>query len=202
MTTISSATTGSTPSCADGGTSPALTGSIPRIRGSPRPAGAGAPTEGWFNRLQLTPTGASENSCSKKIVASISQLQDPLVAVFVRLRSKQGMPEDLILDFDATDDPIHGDQLSRFFHVYYKNYCHRPLYASSDGWPLLALLRSSNIDASSGTVQHLAAATLIQREVSRSIGSPWPDSAHVDELNLSGLRGAQLVQHDRYMRWW
>ncbi len=72
------------------------------------------------------------------------------------LRAKQGVPEELILDFDATDDPIHGDQLGKFFHGYYKNYCDLPLYAFCDGSPLLALLRPSNIDASSGTVESLA----------------------------------------------
>jgi len=61
----------------------------------------------------------------------------------------------LVIDFDATDDPIHGDQLGKFFHGYYKNYCYLPLYAFCDGWPLLALLRPSNIDASAGTVEQL-----------------------------------------------
>jgi hypothetical protein len=109
-----------------------------------------------LNRLELTPAGASEKSRYKKIVAGIGQLQDALVDVFIRLRAKQGVPEELILDFDATDDPLHGDQLGKFFHGYYKNYCYLPLYCFCDGWPLLALLRPSNIDASAGTMEHLA----------------------------------------------
>jgi hypothetical protein len=109
-----------------------------------------------LNRLELTPAGASSHSRYKKIVASIGQLQDAVVDVFIRLRSKQGIPEELVLDFDATDDPIHGDQFGKFFHGYYKNYCYLPLYCFCDGWPLVALLRPSNIDASSGTVEHLA----------------------------------------------
>ncbi len=122
------------------------------------PQDQGKPLAGksTLNRLELTPAGASERSRSRKIVAHIAQLQDTLVDVFIRLRAKQGVPEELILDFDATDDPIHGDQLGKFFHGYYKNYCYLPLYAFCDGWPLLALLRPSNIDASSGTVESLA----------------------------------------------
>ena len=37
-------------------------------------------------------------------------------------------PEQLILDFDATDDPVHGQQEGRFFHGYYDHYCFLPLY--------------------------------------------------------------------------
>jgi hypothetical protein len=121
-----------------------------------------------LNRLELTPAGASSRSRYKKIVASIAQLQDTLVDVFIRLRAKQGVPQELILDFDATDDPIHGDQLGKFFHGYYRNYCYLPLYAFCGGWPLLALLRPSNIDASQGTVEHLA------RIVPR-LRQAWPD---------------------------
>ncbi|SFJ43952.1 IS1380 family transposase [Planctomicrobium piriforme] len=109
-----------------------------------------------LNRLELTPAGAGEKSRYKKIVAHIGQLHNALVDLFIRLRAKQGVPEELILDFDATDDPIHGDQLGKFFHGYYKNYCYLPLYAFCDGWPLLALLRPSDLDASEGTVEQLA----------------------------------------------
>lgn len=134
----------------------------PRDRGKPL---AGKST---LNRLELTPPGATAKSRYKKIVASIAQLQDTLVELFIRLRAKQGVPEELILDFDATDDPVHGNQLGKFFHGYYQNYCFLPLYAFCDGWPLLALLRPANIDASAGTVEHLA------RIVPR-LRSAWPD---------------------------
>lgn len=108
-----------------------------------------------LNRLELTPAGASEKSRYKKIVASIGQLEETLVDVFIRMKAKQCVPEELVLDFDATDNPIHGDQLGKFFHGYYKNYCFLPLYCFCEGWPLLALLRPSNIDACLGTVDAL-----------------------------------------------
>jgi len=125
-------------------------------RGDPRDHGKPLAGKSTLNRLELTPAGASEKSRYKKIVASISQLQQTLIDVFIRMKAKQCVPEELILDFDATDDPIHGDQPGKFFHGYYKNYCYLPLYCFCEGWPLLALLRPSNIDACAGTVEALA----------------------------------------------
>jgi len=78
-------------------------------------------------------------------------------------------PEQVILDLDATDDPIHGEQEGRFFHGYYKNYCYLPLYIfSDDGFPLCARLRSSNIDAAQGVVEE------VKRIVSE-IRKQWPE---------------------------
>src|SRR5262249_29415880 len=57
-------------------------------------------------------------------------------------------PEHLILDFDATDDPVHGRQEGRFFHGYYDNYCFLPLYVFSGDELLTAYLRPSKLDAS------------------------------------------------------
>ncbi len=108
-----------------------------------------------LNRLELTPAGAGEHSRYKKIVASVAKLQETLVDTFIRMRSKQGVPQELVLDLDATDDPVHGDQLGKFFHGYYKSYCYLPLYTFCDAWPLGAVLRPSNIDGCAGTVQEL-----------------------------------------------
>ncbi len=89
-------------------------------------------------------------------MASIAGLQDALVDVFIRLRAKQGVPTELTLDLDATDDPVHGDQLGKFFHGYYKSYCYLPLYTFCGDWPLGAVLRPSDIDGCAGTVQELS----------------------------------------------
>lgn len=56
-------------------------------------------------------------------------------------------PRELILDFDATDDPIHGGQEGRFFHGYYDSYCYLPLYVFCGEKLLVSYLRPSNIDA-------------------------------------------------------
>jgi len=49
-----------------------------------------------------------------------------LVQVF--LEAHQEAPQEIILDLDATDDPLHGKQEGRFFHGYYGHYCYLPLY--------------------------------------------------------------------------
>jgi hypothetical protein len=64
-------------------------------------------------------------------------------------------PERIVLDLDATDDPVHGEQEGRFFHGYYRHYCYLPLYIFCGKHLLVAKLRPSNIDASAGSVQEL-----------------------------------------------
>ena len=56
-------------------------------------------------------------------------------------------PTELVLDFDATDDPVHGRQEQRFFHGYYDAYCFLPLYVFCGDQLLVAYLRPSNLDA-------------------------------------------------------
>lgn len=68
-----------------------------------------------------------------------------LVEAFVA--SHEAPPEQLVLDFDATDDAIHGNQQGRFFHGYYDHYCFLPLYVTCGQQLLAAYLRPSNIDA-------------------------------------------------------
>src|SRR5262245_5779096 len=62
----------------------------------------------------------------------------------------------LILDLDATDDPLHGSQEGRFFHGYYRCYCYLPLYIFCGRHLLVAKLRRANIDASAGSVEEVA----------------------------------------------
>jgi hypothetical protein len=65
--------------------------------------------------------------------------------VEIFLRSHETPPDEILLDIDATDDPIHGQQEGRFYHGYYHNYCFVPLYVFCGGHLLCALLRPSNI---------------------------------------------------------
>ena len=76
-------------------------------------------------------------------------------------------PKQIILDLDATDDPLHGDQEGRFFHGYYDCYCYLPLYVFCGRHLLASKLRPSNIDASAGAVEEIA------RIVAR-IRARWP----------------------------
>lgn len=77
-----------------------------------------------------------------------------LVELF--LDAHTAAPEEIVLDFDATDDPLHGHQEGRFFHGYYDSYCYLPLYVFCGRHLLAAKLRPANIDGSAGTVEELA----------------------------------------------
>jgi hypothetical protein len=86
-----------------------------------------------------------ENSTTKQIAFDIHKI---IIDQFIESRSET--PEELILDFDATDDLIHGNQVGKFFHGYYKNYCFLPLYVFCGQHLLVSYLRTSNRDAARG----------------------------------------------------
>lgn len=118
-----------------------------------------------LNRLELTPPGADADSRYKKIVASCAAIDALLVDVF--LDAHAAPPEEIVLDLDATDDPLHGHQLGRFFHGYYGNYCYLPLYVFCGEHLLCARLRPADIDASAGCVSELT-------RIVAQIRSRWP----------------------------
>jgi len=71
-------------------------------------------------------------------------LHREMVETFIA--SFKQVPEELVLDFDATDDPVHGEQEGRFFHGYYDCYCYLPLYVFCGEQLLVSYLRPSKID--------------------------------------------------------
>ena len=107
-----------------------------------------------LNRLELTAEDASSASRYKKIVLNFDSIQSLFMDVFLEAHTTP--PEQIVIDLDATDDPLHGRQEGRFFHGYYKNYCYLPLYAFCGEHFLAAQLRPSNLDASAGTVEVMA----------------------------------------------
>jgi hypothetical protein len=72
------------------------------------------------------------------------------------LEAHERAPSEIILDLDATDDPVHGEQEGRFFHGYYDCYCYLPLYIFCGRHLLAAKLRSASVDAAAGTVEELS----------------------------------------------
>jgi len=106
-----------------------------------------------LNRLELSPTGADADSRYKKIPCRTHDVERLFVSLFLQAHSHP--PERIVLDLDATDDPIHGHQLGRFFHGYYKNHCYLPLYIFCGDHLLCARLRPSDIDACAGSAKHL-----------------------------------------------
>jgi phage terminase Nu1 subunit (DNA packaging protein) len=83
-----------------------------------------------------------ENRVSR---AALWRMQAVLVERFIA--SFDAPPDELVLDFDATDDPVHGAQEARFFHGFYDGYCFLPLYVFCGDRLLVSYLRPSNIDA-------------------------------------------------------
>lgn len=138
-----------------------------------------------LNRLELTPVRANSQSRYKKVVAHLDAMQGFFVEAF--LQQYLLPPSRIVLDVDATNTPLHGHQLGRFFHGYYDEYCYLPLYIFCDDHPLLALLRPSNIDASTGLLKHL------QRIVAR-IRQQWPQVQIV-------IRGDSGFCREHLMRW-
>src|SRR5512135_1484961 len=122
--------------------------------------------KGTLNRLELTPVGAGQDSRYKKITCNTHAVERLLVTLF--LQAHPAPPSRIVLDLDATDDPIHGHQLGRFFHGYSKSYCYLPLYIFCGDHLLCARLRPADIDASAGSVKPL------QRIVEQVRGA-WPE---------------------------
>lgn len=107
-----------------------------------------------LNRLELTRADASAASRYKKIVADEAALDALFVEQFVAAHRRA--PKRVVLDLDATDDPLHGRQEGRFFHGYYRCYCYLPLYIFAGEHLLCARLRSADADGAAGAVEELA----------------------------------------------
>lgn len=104
-----------------------------------------------LNRLEHAP---SDPSRYHKIGHDAGAIERLLVELFLDAHTRA--PRQIILDLDATDDPLHGRQEGRFFHGYYDGYCYLPLYVFCGRHLLAAKLRRSNIDASAGAVEEVA----------------------------------------------
>jgi len=116
---------------------------------------------GW---LTSAPTlCCMENSISREDAMAIHQV---MVEQFIASFDKA--PKELILDFDATDDAVHGHQQGRFFHGYYDHYCFLPLYVFCGDQLLVSYLRPSNID---GARHSWAILALLVRRLRQQ----WPE---------------------------
>jgi len=135
-----------------------------------------------LNRLELSDGTPNRY---KKITFWKDGIDELLVKVFVE--SYTAAPEEIILDVDATDMPLHGEQEGRFFHGYYDSYCYLPLYIFCGDQVLCARLRQSNSDAAAGSL------TEIQRIVAQ-IRAVWPQVKII-------LRGDSGFCRNELMSW-
>ncbi len=107
-----------------------------------------------------------------------------IVDLFLDAHAKP--PREIVLDLDATDDPLHGDQEGRFFHGYYDCYCYLPLYVFCGRHLLAAKLRRSNIDASAGSVEEMD-------RILKQIRARWPKVKIILRADSGFAREALMV---------
>lgn len=135
-----------------------------------------------LNRMEL---GAGLPNRYQKITFWRDAIDDLLVEVF--LEAQLAAPEQIVLDIDATDFAIHGEQEGRFYHGYYDHYCYLPLYVFAGEHVLCARLRPSNIDPSAGSRKEI-------ERIVRRIRAVWPEVKIV-------LRGDSGFCREELMAW-
>lgn len=128
---------------------------------------------------------ADSQSRYKKIVAHLDAMQRFFVEMF--LQQYVTSPQRIVLDVDSTDFVLHGHQLGKFFHGYYDADCYLPLFVFCGDFPLLALLRPSNIDDCLGVRKHL-------ERIVGQIRQAWPTVEIV-------IRGDSGFCRDHLMSW-
>ncbi len=120
-----------------------------------------------------------------KIQYSAPMIDELLVNLFLEAHAE--MPAQIILDLDATDVPLYGDQERRFFHGYYDSYCYLPLYIFCGEHVLCARLRPADIDGSKGSTWEV-------RRIVRQIRQRWPAVRIIVRADSGFCR-------ERLMRW-
>jgi hypothetical protein len=135
-----------------------------------------------LNRLELSKLEPTRYHKISHNPAAIGRL---LIDVF--LESHPRPPREIVLDLDATDDPLHGMQEGRFFHGYYDCYCYLPLYVFCGRHLLLAKLRRADRDPAAGVVEE------VERLIDR-IRAAWPNTRIL-------LRADADFARDELMKW-
>jgi hypothetical protein len=135
-----------------------------------------------LNRLER---GGTELTRYQRIAWDGAKIEALFVDLF--LEAHQQPPKQIILDLDATDDPLHGHQEGRFFHGYYDCYCYLPLYIFCGSHLLAAKQRCANIDACAGAVEEVA-------RIVAQIRARWPEVRII-------LRADSGFARDALMSW-
>ncbi|NNM28363.1 MAG: IS1380 family transposase [Akkermansiaceae bacterium] len=127
-----------------------------------------------------------ENEADRHSAMALNNL---LVDLFIE--SHRSAPEEVVLDFDATDDPVHGRQEGRFFHGYYDRYCFLPLDVFCGSQPLFAWLRPSNIDEARG-------AWAVRRWLAKRLREAWPEVRIIWRADSGFCRWRMLQWSERH----
>jgi hypothetical protein len=155
-----------------------LAGKLEAVRRNCAPV-AGKST---LNRLELSRNRATRYH---KISHDAAAIEGLFVTLF--LEAHQRPPREIILDLDATDDPLHGHQEGRFFHGFYDCYCYLPLYIFCGDQLLASKLRPANIDGSAGAAEEVA-------RIVAQIRARWPSTRII-------LRADSGFARDALMAW-
>ena len=126
-----------------------------------------------------------ENGVDRQAAVGLNKL---MVELFIESFTES--PSELVLDFDATDVPVHGDQVGRFFHGFYDNYCFLPLYVTCGSQLLVSYLRASNKDGARHAWAILALLVRRFRQV-------WPDVRIIFRADSGFCRHRLLEWCDR-----
>jgi hypothetical protein len=138
-----------------------------------------------LNRWERTPADATTASRYQKIVYDGEAIERLFVDAFIL--AHETAPEEIVLDLDATDDPVHGQQEGRFFHGYYRSYCYLPLYIFAGDFLLVAKLRRADADGAAGAVEEVA-------RITAALRAAWPSVRIV-------VRGDSGFARDALMTW-
>jgi hypothetical protein len=136
-----------------------------------------------LGRLERSPSGSVTRY--HKISHDPAAIERVLVELF--LGTQAAPPKQIVLDLDASDIPLHGDQEGKFFHGYYGHYCYLPLYIFCGEHLLAAKLRPANIDGAAG-------ATLEVERIVAQIRDTWPSVRII-------LRADSGFARDALMAW-
>src|ERR1700723_71563 len=118
---------------------------------APQDQGKALASASTLNRLEL---GNNKKTGYHKISANHEAIPGTLLRKGVSCLPKHS--KEVVIDLDASDDPLHGQQEGRFFHGYYDCYCYLPLYVFCGDQLLVAKLRRADIDASAGAADEIA----------------------------------------------
>jgi Transposase DDE domain group 1 len=129
------------------------------VCGSLPESGADLASQPTFSRL--------ENSATRRCCHRIAQA---IFELYLTQRGKDGAPQRVLLDFDSTDDPTHGDQEGSYYHGYYQQHIYHPLvvFDGETGHLICTLLRRGNTHGSNSAV------ALLKRIVVR-LRHRWPE---------------------------
>jgi Transposase DDE domain group 1 len=134
-----------------------------------------------LNRLELS---KAEPTRYAKIAADTPAIETLFVDLFLDAHDEP--PAEIILDLDATDDPLHGRQEGRFFHGYYDRYCYLPLYIFCGRHLLVSKLRPANIDACAGALEEVI-------RLAARIRARWPKTRIILRADSGFCREALMA---------